>query len=148
MTMPSAGRTPKTGAVRNNELSAETVMPMMCTCSQNIFLQRLAGCLLFRRAQWRCRCKADMCFPKPYYCNGSDATLCAAGRPAALQRLLPVMSASRVHGLGHAAVIHAPVSSRPSGRFQVLLTMLASRYVHDACTSADLVQFGVNLLAA
>ncbi|WP_143072388.1 MULTISPECIES: hypothetical protein [unclassified Variovorax] len=67
---------------------------------------------------------------------------------AAMQRLRPVMSACWVHGLGHAAVIHAPVSSRPRGLFQVLPTLPASRYVRDACTSADLGQFGVNLLAA
>jgi len=36
----------------------------------------------------------------------------------------------------------------PVGRFQVLLTLLVSWYVHGACTSADLGQFGVNLLAA
>jgi len=36
--------------------------------------------------------------------------------------------------------------SDPSGRFKVLLTLPASRYVHDACTSADLGQFGVSLL--
>jgi hypothetical protein len=60
--------------VRNNELLAETVMPTMRICGQNIFHQRLAGCMLLRPAQWRCRCKADMCFPKPRDCNWSAET--------------------------------------------------------------------------
>lgn len=75
-------------------------MPMICTCGQNIFLQRLAGCLLVRRARWRYRCKADVCFPKPYDCNGFDATLCAAGRPAALQRLPTSLGLTRVGTIG------------------------------------------------
>ena len=106
--MPSAGRMPRTRAVRSNELSAETVMPMMCTCGQNIFLQRLAGCLLFRRAQWRCRCKADMCFPEPYDCTGSDATLCAAGRPAALRRLPTSLGLTRVGTIGQKQTLVTP----------------------------------------
>jgi len=38
--------------------------------------------------------------------------------------------------------------SDPVAGFKVLLTLPASRYVHDACTFADLGQFGVNLPAA
>lgn len=64
-------REPK--AVRSNQLLTETVMPTMCTCSPNIGRQRLAGCQLFRPAKWRCRCKADMCFPQRCDCNGPKA---------------------------------------------------------------------------
>jgi hypothetical protein len=35
-----------------------------------------------------------------------------------MQRLLPVMSALCVHGLGHSALIRAPVTLGPSGEFQ------------------------------
>jgi len=38
--------------------------------------------------------------------------------------------------------------SDPVASLKVLLTLPASRYVHDACTFADLGQFGVNLPAA